>query len=158
MVSVGASCLLVTAQDTNKVYGTCLSPTDYTVAGLMNGDSVTNVVLGSPGSATNAAVGSYPITATLVEGLGLPIYVIGYSNGVLTVNAAGLLITAQDTNKVYGTELLPTEYAVAGLMNGDSVTNLTLSSDGTESNAPVGSYPINASSALGVGLTNYVIC
>ena len=61
------------------------------------------------------------------------------SDGVMTVGAASLTIVALDTNKVYGATLNPTAYTVSGLLNSDSVTNLTLTSDGSASNAPVGS-------------------
>jgi len=154
---VGAANLLITAHDTNKVYGATLNPTDYTTAGLLNGDSVTNLTMTSPGSAGNAPIGSYAIEASGALGVGLTNYTIGYSNGTLTVSAASLLITANSTNKVYGVTLTPVDYTATGLLNGDTVTNVTLSSAGSVSNASIGSYAINASSALGAGLTNYAI-
>ena len=118
---------------------------------------MTNVTLACSGSVSNAAVGSYAINASSALGVGLTNYSIGYSNGTLTVGAASLLITAGSTNKIYGATLSPVDYAVSGLLSGDSVTNVTLTSSGSVSNAAVGSYAINASSALGVGLTNYSI-
>jgi hypothetical protein len=154
---VSAASLLITAHDTNKVYGATLTPVDYSVTGLLNGDSVTNVTLASPGGVSNAPVGSYAITPGLALGPGLTNYAIGYSNGALIVSAANLLITAHDTNKVYGATLTPVDYSVAGLLNGDSVTNVTLASPGDVSNAPVGSYAITPGLALGPGLTNYGI-
>ena len=48
-----------------------------------------------------------------------------------TVGAATLTITAWNTNKTYGVQLLPTVYTVSGLLNADSVTNVTLSSTGS---------------------------
>ena len=156
-LSVNAAGLLVTAGNTNKTYGATLNPTQYTVTGLLNGDTVTNVTLTSSGSVSNAAMGSYPINASAALGVGLANYSLGYSNGTLTVSAAGLVITAGNTNKVYGATLNATGFAVAGLLNGDSVTNVTLSSAGSGSNAPVGGYAINASAAQGAGLTNYTI-
>jgi len=156
-LTVGAANLQITANSTNKVYGATFNPVDYSVAGLLNGDVVTNVTLTSAGSVSNAPVGSYAINASAALGVGLTNYAIGYGNGALAVGAASLQITANSTNKVYGATLNPTAFGVTGLLNGDSVTNVTLASAGSVSNAPAGSYPINASAALGLGLTNYTI-
>ncbi|MCU0771266.1 MAG: tandem-95 repeat protein, partial [Verrucomicrobia bacterium] len=86
-------------------------------------------------------------------------YTIGYSNGTLTVGSASLLVQALDTNKVYGAVLTfaGTEFIVDGLRNTDTVTNVSLTSAGTSAGAPIDSYPITASAAQGVGLTNYAI-
>ena len=156
-LTVNPATLTVTANNTNKAYGTVLNPTSYAVTGLLNGDSVTNVTLTSFGSVSNAPVGSYAINASGALGAGLANYTIGYNGGILTVSAASLTITAGNTNKVYGATLNPIDYSAVGLLNGDSVTNVTLTSAGSVSNAPVGGYAINASGALGAGLTNYTI-
>lgn len=156
-LAVGMAGLLIAAQDTNKVYGAILDPTAYTTAGLSSWDSVTNVTLASAGSVSNASVGSYAINVSDALGVGLTNYVIGYTHGTLTVRAADLLITAASTNKVYGTTFTPVDYIAAGLVNGDNVTNVSLSSAGSASFAPVGSHPIQVSAAEGLGLTNYSI-
>ncbi len=157
MLTVDSANLLITAADTNKVYGAGLTPVVFAVAGLLNSDSVTNVTLASTGGETNAPVGSHEISASSASGAGLTNYTIGYSNGTLTVGAAGLLITAADTNKIYGATLNPTEFMTTGLLNGDSVTNVSLSSADSGTNATVGNYAISAGGALGAGLTNYSI-
>ena len=156
-LTVGAANLLIMAGSTNKVYGATLAPIVYTAAGLLNGDSVTNLTLTSSGSVSNASVGSYAITASNAVGVGLTNYAIGYSNGTLTVGVANLLITAASTSKGYGATLNPTAFASVVLLNGDSVTNVSLTSAGSVSNAVVGNYAITASGAQGVGLTNYSI-
>jgi hypothetical protein len=46
---------------------------------------------------------------------------------------------------------------VSGLLNADSVTNVTLTSAGSPTNAPVGGYDIIPNLAEGTGLTNYAI-
>ena len=158
-LTVGTAGLMITAANTNKIYGATLNPVEYTATGLLNGDSVTNVTLTSSGSVSNAAVGSYAISASSAMGAGLTNYSIGYSNGTLTVLGANLTVTAGNTNKVYGNSVSFTgaEFSVAGLLNGDSVTNVALASAGAVSNAPVGSYSITVSGAQGTGLTNYAI-
>ena len=134
---MNAASLLITAGNTNKTYGVELLPTAYTVTGLLNADSVTNVTLTSAGSPTNAPVGGYVIAPTLALGSGLTNYAIGYSNGLLTVNAAPLTITALDASKLAGTTLnfAGTEFSAVGLLNADAVTNATLASAGTPAGA-----------------------
>ncbi|MFN3408680.1 MAG: DUF4082 domain-containing protein [Limisphaerales bacterium] len=156
-MTIVAAPLTVTALNTNKIYGTVVQPTLFSAAGLRLSDTVTNVTLASAGTNVAATIGTYPITATNALGTGLTNYAITYAAGTLTVNAASLTITAVDTNKVYGVELQPVLYTVAGLLNADSVTNVTLTSAGSGTNAPVGSYAIVPSLAEGAGLTNYVI-
>jgi autotransporter-associated beta strand protein len=77
----------------------------------------------------------------------------------VSVSQASLTITANNTNKVYGqtVTLAGTEFTTSGLTNGDSVTSVTLTSDGTVNTATMGSYPITASAATGTGLSNYNI-
>jgi hypothetical protein len=159
VLTVSAASLLVSALDTNKVYGATLSPLAYSVSGLLNGDTVTNVALSSTGSVSNAPVGGHPITVGLVEGTGLTNYTIGTSNGLLTVNAAALTITALDASKTQGSTLTfaGTEFSVAGLTNGDAVSSVTLASTGAAAGAAAGTYPITVTNAVGTGLSNYSI-
>ena len=113
---------------------------------------------GPPGaSGADIVVGETPsgtINGSNAQGAGLTNYNIGYSNGLLLVNLASLLVTALDTNKVYGTTVEPVAYSVAGLLNGDSVTNVTLASAGSVSNAAVGSYAISGSAASSRPITS----
>ncbi len=80
-------------------------------------------------------------------------------SALLVVTPASLVITVNSTNKAYNTALTFSggEYTSSGLVNGNVVTNVTLTSDGTAPAAPVGIYAITATNALGSGLTNYSI-
>ena len=159
ILTVGPATLTVAATSQGKPYGTSLTllGTAFTTGELEDGDSVTNVALASEGASNPAPAGVYAITPANATGIGLTNYSIDYSNGTMTVGAANLVITATGTNKVYGTTLNPAKFALTGLLNSDSVTNVTLTSPGSASNATVGSYAIVASAALGSGLTNYAI-
>ena len=75
-----------------------LVPVAFTVPGLLNGDTVTNVLLASVGSVSNASVGNYPIVASAAMGSGLTNYTIGYSNGTLDVTQAVLVARAEATS------------------------------------------------------------
>jgi hypothetical protein len=103
----------------------------------------------------------YAIVASAAVGSGLGNYSISYVNGSLTVNAKGLTITANSTSKTYGQTVTfaGTEFSSSGLVNGDSVSSVTLSSAGAAATATVAGspYAIVASAAVGSGLGNYSI-
>ena len=65
-------------------------------------------------------------------------------------NPAVLTIQANNVTKTYGTAVTPTGFTTTGLVNGDSVSSVTLTpSGGTAANAAVGGYSIAASNAIG---------
>ncbi len=74
----------------------------------------------------------YAITASDAVGSGLGNYTITYVPGQLTVNTAALTITADSTSKTYGDTVTfdGTEFTTIGLVNGDTVDSVTLSSRG----------------------------
>jgi hypothetical protein len=80
---------------------------------------------------------------------------------VMTVKPAPLTITANSTSKTYGQAVTfaGTEFTTEGLVNGDTVTGVTLTSDGTAAAAPVAGspYAIVPSAPAGSGLSNYTI-
>jgi hypothetical protein len=82
-------------------------------------------------------------------------------NGTLTVTPAALTITADPESKLAGATFVfnGTDYTVTGLVNGDTVSGVTLTSPATPSSAAPGSYPIDyvTGSATGTGLNNYTI-
>ena len=110
--------------------------------------SATNV---SNAGVTNVVVNFTPLDTTN--------YTLASTNVNVTVNPASLVITANTTNKLYNTTLTFNggEFTSSGLVNGNTVTNVTLASAGAVSTAPVGLYAITATNALGSGLTNYSI-
>jgi hypothetical protein len=125
----------------------------------LGGAVAVNVGNGQASLTTNKlAAGSHPITAVYSG-------VAGYFGGstasamAQTVNQAALTITASNTNKPYGQTLTfaGTEFTASGLVSGDTVTSVTLTSSGTAANALVSNYPIYPSAAVGGSLANYVI-
>ena len=87
--------------------------------------------------------------------------VVYYGTGTLTVNTATLTVTANSATKTYGDTVTfaGTEFTTDGLVNGDSVSSVTLTSDGAAATAQVSGspYAIVASDAVGSGLSNYTI-
>ncbi len=79
----------------------------------------------------------------------------------INVQQAPLLVTADSTSKTYGQTrfIAGTEFTTTGLVNGDTVTSVSLTSGGVLSTATVtGSpYAIVPSAAAGSGLVNYTI-
>jgi type VI protein secretion system component Hcp len=79
----------------------------------------------------------------------------------LAVNQAPLTITANSTSKTYGQAVTfaGTEFTTSGLVNGDTVTGVTLTSAGAAASAPVAGspYAIVPGNAVGTGLGNYTI-
>lgn len=158
-LTVGAAPLAITASSTNKIYGQNLtfSGSEFSSTGLVNGDTVASVSLLSSGATNPAVVGGYPIVPGNAQGARLTNYVIGYSNGTLTVNPAMLVVIANDTNRLYGAANPGFTASYTNFVNGDTaailigVPALTTTA---QTNSPVGGYPITASVGT-LGATNY---
>jgi alpha-D-ribose 1-methylphosphonate 5-triphosphate synthase subunit PhnH len=173
-LTVEARDLTITASNRTKTYGDAVTfvettpSTDFSVVGLVNSDTVASITLFSTGAAATATVADspYAIVPSAAVGTGLDNYDIGYVNGSLTVNQKPLTITASNRTKTYGDtvtfdETTPsTDFSVgAGLINGDTVNSITLTSAGAAAGASVAGspYSIVPSAAVGSGLDNYAI-
>jgi PKD repeat protein len=158
---ISPAALAVTALPQSKTYGDTFifTGSEFTSSGLLGSDTITSVTLSSDGTAMTAPRGSHNIFASSAIGTGLGNYFLTYVKGIFTVGPKGLTITANDQTKNYGETFafLGTEFTPSGLVNGDAVVNVTLSSLGAVPAAPVGEYAIQADSATGIGLDNYDI-
>jgi hypothetical protein len=109
-------------------------------------------------SGTPTAPGVYTYTVTATDSAGYS----ASQSYTLTIDKAALTITAESTSKTYGQAMTfaGTEFSTAGLVNGDTVSGVTLTSAGAAANSGVAGspYAIVASSAVGSGLDNYTIC
>jgi hypothetical protein len=150
--------LTVTADDQTKTYGQADPGFTVNYSGFVNGESAS--VLGGTlafSRASGEAVGGYTITPS---GLTSTSYAITFVNGTLTINPAGLTITADNQSKAYGAALPVLTVSYSGFVNGDTAASLTtapaVTTAGT-ANSAVGTYPITASGALDANYTiNYV--
>ena len=164
-LTINPATLTITANNDSKTYGTLktFSGTAFTETGLVtaNGDTITGVTETSTGAPVLATVGTYNIVPSAAVGTGLSNYTIGYVNGKMTVNPATLTITANSTSKTYGQAITfaGSEFTATGLVNGNAVTSVTLTSSGAVATAHVAGLPyaILASNAVGNGLGNYAI-
>ena len=170
-LTVQAISASIGATDAQKTYGTAYTAvgagqTGFTTAGFVNGETIGTVTItasGTPsGTAVRDEVGDYPLNVSAATGgtVDTNNYNITYQGGTLTVNPATLTITANNTSKTYGTTrtFAGTEFSTSGLLSGDSVTGVTLTSSGAASSATAAStYAIVPSAATGTGLSDYNI-
>ncbi|GAB4117561.1 MAG: hypothetical protein Fur0014_19090 [Rubrivivax sp.] len=140
----------VRAVDQVKTYGEALafSGTEFTVEGLVEGETIAGVTLASEGAAATAGAGRYTLAVGDAAGGGFDPadYVLSYQAATLLVNPRPLTLTAMPQSKRYGDllTLAGTEFEVGGrgLANGDTIARVALSSDGAAATAGVGTYAI----------------
>ncbi|WP_337966084.1 MBG domain-containing protein [uncultured Flavobacterium sp.] len=149
--------LTITADAKNKIYGDANPALTVSYTGFVNGDTATNLTTAptiTTTAVTASAAGTYPIVPSAAVD---PNYTIVYVNGILTVNAATLTITADDKNKVYGDANPALTVSYSGFANGDTAASLltppTISTTATTASS-VGTYPITA---IGASDPNYII-
>jgi len=145
----------VTADDNTKVYGEADPALTYRISSgsLVDGDALTGDLLRVAGE----DAGIYAIQqGSLILGKN---YNLTFVEGAFRIGLRSLVITADDLTKTYGDALFFTgnEFSVEGLVLGDSVTKVTLTSTGAAEKAKAGEYPVVATDAIGTGLTNYDI-
>lgn len=158
-LSVSAAPLSITATNLSKPYGQAYNflGTEFTSSGLQNGEAIGSVLLSSPGAPAAAGVSAtpYPISISGATGgsFNPANYAISYVNGAMTVNPALLTVTALDNSKTYGQTVSfdGNEFFVSGLQNFETVTSVSLASDGSAptANVPLTPYPIVPSAATG---------
>jgi MBG domain-containing protein/Big-like domain-containing protein/centrosomal CEP192-like protein/HYDIN/CFA65/VesB family protein len=160
-LTVNPAVVTVTASSATMTYGglpPAITPS-YSGFVLNQTSAILTTVPTCSTTATSTSPVSPPTIPSTCSGAAAPNYTFNYVPGAVTVIGAPLTITANTASKVYGTALtLPgTAFTVTGLLNTDTVTSVTLTSPGTLATAPVGSYPIAPSAAVGTGLANYTI-
>ncbi len=172
-LTVSPAALSIAATSESKTYGTVKNygtvlPPGFSSSGLVAGDVITSVTItvSNGGGASNAPVGSYTLTPSSPVGSNFTAnnYSITYVSGTLSVTAAQLIIKANDDVKAYGLVrtygLSATGFTPTGLMNNESIGAVTISaSGGMAANAPLGSYTLTPSGAIGgtFNPTNYSI-
>ena len=149
----------------NKVYDstTAASVTGGSLSGLLNGDSVTLSAANANFTSANVGTGVGVATGYTLSGTGAGNYTLVQPVGLsANITPASLTVTATNQSKVYGTtaNLGTTGFTTSGLLGSDSVSGVTLSSTGSVATAGVNGgtpYALNASAAVGSGLSNYTI-
>ncbi|MFD1343696.1 MBG domain-containing protein [Litorisediminicola beolgyonensis] len=109
----------------------------------------------------NVGTGQFTLATTALDStLGLSYRVVDLPAGY-EITPAPLVITANDATKTYGEEVTfaGTEFTNTPLYFADTLTSVTLTSDGAfvDASVPGGPYLIEPSAAVGTGLSNYAI-
>ena len=144
-LTVTTALLTVMANNLTKTYGAATPPLTFTTNGLVNNDTVANVLTGSLATAANAltpAGSTVPISqGTLAANAN---YSLNFVNGTLTVTKAALSVTAVDKTKLYGSAVPSLTFTTSGLVNNETVAQVLtggLTTTATAASA-VGNYPI----------------
>jgi hypothetical protein len=156
-LTVAKAPLAVTANTMSNVYGTPLPTFGYTLVGLVNGDTPTTAITGTPKLATtalyNSPVGPYAISVNLASVTSAN-YSLSFVYGTLNITPAPLTITVKSATRAYATANPTFSGTITGLISGDFLT-VTYSTTATTS-SPAGQYPITAA-VSGTKATNYNI-
>lgn len=154
-LAITAVPLTVNANNAGRLYGDPNPAFTGVITGLKNGDNITATYasIATPAS----PVGTYPIVPTLVDPTGkLSNYTVTSNNGILTVTAAALTVSAANASRAYGAPNPVFSGIITGLKNGDNITAI-YSSTATAA-SPVGTYPIVPALADPTGkLSNYTV-
>ncbi|GAK46095.1 bacterial surface protein containing 26-residue repeat, partial [Tepidicaulis marinus] len=154
--SITPAALSVSADALSKTYGEADPSFTFNFAGFVGGDNA-SLFTGALARAAGETVagGPYAIGQGTLSAGGN--YTINFTGADFTITPAALTITANDAQKDEGDTLLLSGFSVAGLVAGDSVSGVSLTSPGTVASAAPGTYVITASNAAGTGLSNYAI-
>ncbi|HEX4605904.1 MAG TPA: MBG domain-containing protein, partial [Candidatus Angelobacter sp.] len=154
-LTVSQAPLTVTVNNASRTYGAPNPSFTGTITGIKNGDNITATY--STAATLASPVGSYPITAALVDPSGkLPNYTVTINNGGLTISAAALTATADNASRAYGDPNPVFTGTLTGVQNGDNIT-ATYTSTATAT-SPAGTYAITpVLSDPGNKLSNYAL-
>jgi sugar lactone lactonase YvrE len=140
--TVGPAPLTITAAARSKTYGQSVvfAGSEFTVLGLVAGDSVAAVTLTSLGAAAGATVAGspYAIVASAARGVGLANYSIGYVDGALSVTRAPLSVVAAGAARPYAAANPGFSGTLTGVTAGDDITASYASAAGLAT--PAGVY------------------
>ena len=138
-LTVTSAVLTVTAANASRFYGDPNPAFTGTITGLKNGDNITATYASVADAAS--APGTFPIVPTLVDpNSKLGNYTVVVNNGILTVNAAPLTVTAANANRFFGDPNPAFTGTTTGLKNGDNIT--AVYSSVADPTSPVGFYAI----------------
>ncbi len=158
-LTVGQAILLVTADNQSRLYQAANPTLTYSISGFLGTDTV-SVVSGtaaiSTPATTNSPVGPYLIAVTNGT-LAANNYNFIFVSGVLTVNPASLLVTADNQSRSYQAANPTLTYSISGFLGTDTVSVVSGTpaiSTTAVGNSPVGPYPITVTNGT-LAANNY---
>ncbi|MFT3746462.1 MAG: DUF4394 domain-containing protein [Pyrinomonadaceae bacterium] len=149
-VTVNKKALTVTADAKTRAYGAANPALTATLSGFIGADNAGNSTTGTAGLSTTATatspVGNYPITVTVGTLQSGNYSFATLTNGVLSVTAAQLTVTADNQSRVFGAANPALTFQITGFQNGDGPAVVTgtpnVSTTANASSSP-GTYPIS---------------
>lgn len=155
-ITIVPAALTVTAEPKTVTYGAAPVYT-ATISGFA-GDDTTSVISGSPAFGTSATLtngkpnaGTWTITPAAGTLTASNYIFETFTPAALTVNRAGLTVTAANSSKVYGAALPALTATITGYVNGDTqsaVAGVPSATTSATSASPIGAYPIVAGGGL----------
>lgn len=144
----------VTATAATRTYGDANPALAFTTTSLGAGASLAG---GLTTAATIASgVGGYAIAQGSVTAAANPNYALSYIGAILSVTPRALLVTPDAISRTYGDATPARGTASAGLVNGDTLASVALTTPATAASG-IGAYALGAADAQGTGLANYTI-
>jgi autotransporter-associated beta strand protein len=160
--SILPATLTVTATAANKSYDGTTAASVTLSDNRVSGDALTDSYTSASFDDKNAGTGkNVSVSGISISGADAGNYVLAntVASASADISPVGLTITAQDASTTYGQAVTfsGSEFTASGLLSGDTVSSVNLSSTGAGAGAGAGTYDIIASSAAGIGLGNYSI-
>ncbi len=155
-LAVSPAPLTVTVADATRPFGAPNPAFTGTIAGIKNADNITATY--STTATATSPLGTYPITATLVDPTSkLGNYSVTNNPGTLTITSAQLTVTVADATRVYGDPNPAFAVSFSGFVNGDTVAVVsgTPSCTSAAPTSAVGTYPIVCTQGT-LSATSYV--
>jgi len=147
--------LTVTVHSASRRYGAANPKFTFEVSGAVAGSPVTATVTSTTVATAESPAGNYRIFSSVaLSGTGQKNYEVIVNEGTLTVTPAPLTVTVHSATTSYGAGIPNVDFAVTGLINGDTITVTPLSTATAAS--PVGSYPLSAT-VSGSAAPNYAV-
>ena len=147
--------LTVRANAQTKVYGETESEFTYTVRGLVNGDTESDVLEGTLSRVTGEDARTYGITQGSLSVKTGKLYTINFVGADFEITKATLRAKAKDATRVYGDDNPVFEIEYAGFINGEDSDDLTTKPTGislADKSSILGNYDIMISGGVS---TNY---
>src|SRR5205823_3042069 len=156
-LTISGAALTITASSNSMTYGGTVPTITASYSGFVNGDSSSSLTTQPVCSTTatkSSPVGAYSSTCS---GAVDSNYTINYVNGSVTVNAAVVTVTANNSSRAYGAANPTFTASYSGFVNGDTAAVLSGSPSLTTlatASSPAGSYTITAAQGT-LSATNY---
>ncbi len=153
--------LTVTASGVNRPYDGTIGAAVTLSSDEVPGDALTLAYTSASFADKNVGTWTVSVSGISISGTNAANYHLLNTTADTTasITPKNLDITAKNQSKFFGAlfTFAGTDFTAVGLLSSDSVASVTMTSNGAAASAPVGTYDIVPSAAIGLGLGNYNI-